>query len=87
MKFYKYILLIIFTGVALNTTAQQSNGIIEGRVYNQSNNEPVPFASVVIWGTNIGSVSYLDGNFLFTGIEPGYVELRASSVGFKTYVS
>jgi len=62
-------------------------GIFEGRVYNANNNEPVPFANVVIWGTTIGSVSDIDGNFLFTGIAPGYIELRISSIGFETYVS
>ena len=87
MKFFRYLLLIIFISLALNATAQQSNGIIEGRIYNVSNNEPVPFASVVIWGTTIGSVSDLDGKFLFTGIDPGYVELRISSIGYKAYVS
>ena len=62
-------------------------GIIEGRVYNAKNNEPVEFATIAIFGTSIGSISDLDGNFLFTGLEPGYVELRVSSVGFETYVS
>ena len=66
---------------------EEGRGIIEGRIFNATTNEPVPFASIVIWGTNIGSVSDLDGRFLFTGIKPGYVELRASSVGFKQYVS
>ncbi|MDF1576493.1 MAG: TonB-dependent receptor [Bacteroidales bacterium] len=65
--------------------AQQ--GVIEGRVYNTKNNEPVQFATVAIFGTTIGSISDLDGKFLFTGLEPGYVELRISSVGFETYVS
>jgi hypothetical protein len=62
-------------------------GVIQGRVYNVNNNEPVPFASVAIFGTAIGSTTNLDGNFLFTGLEPGYVEVRVSSVGFETYIS
>jgi len=65
----------------------QNNGIIEGRVYNAKNNEPVPFATIAVFGTTIGSISDLDGNFLFTGIKPGYVELRVTSVGFEPYVS
>jgi hypothetical protein len=66
---------------------ESGKGIIEGRVFNAKNNEPVPFASIGIFGTTIGSVSDLDGKFLFTGVKPGYVELRVSSVGFEPYVS
>lgn len=62
-------------------------GIIEGRVYNEKNNEPVEFATIAIFGTSIGSISDLDGNFIFTGLEPGFVELRVSSVGFEDYIS
>ena len=62
-------------------------GVIEGRIYNAKNNEPVEFASVAIFGTSIGSISDLDGKFLFTGLEPGFVELRVSSVGFENYIS
>ncbi|MEZ5149426.1 MAG: carboxypeptidase-like regulatory domain-containing protein [Bacteroidales bacterium] len=38
-------------------------------------------------GTNIGSTSDLDGNFSFTGLEPGYVRLSATSVGYENYIS
>jgi hypothetical protein len=63
------------------------NGRIQGRVFNKINNEPLPFTNLVIWETTIGSTSDLDGNFLFTGLEPGYVRLAATSVGFEDYVS
>ena len=66
---------------------QAQQGQIGGRVYNANNNEPVEFASIAIYGTSIGTTSDLDGNFLFTGLEPGYVELYISSVGFETFVS
>jgi outer membrane receptor for ferrienterochelin and colicin len=73
--------------LGLNISGQQNSGVIRGRVYNSKSNEGVPFASVGIWGTNIGVISDVDGNFLFTGLRPGFVELRVSSVGFKTYIS
>ncbi|MFO7842512.1 MAG: TonB-dependent receptor, partial [Bacteroidales bacterium] len=47
----------------------------------------VPFANVVIYQTTIGSASNFDGEFLFTGIKPGFVRLQVSAVGFKTYIS
>jgi hypothetical protein len=80
---------VIFLAAIVTVAFAQDDGrgIIEGRVFNANNNEAVPFANIVIWGTNIGSVSDIDGSFLFTGISPGYLELRASSVGFEPYVS
>ncbi len=88
LKFVKPIIFtLLLSNAAIGLAVEESRGIIEGRVFNAKNNEPVPFANVVIWGTNIGSVTDLDGNFLFTGLEPGFVELRVSSVGFKDYVS
>jgi hypothetical protein len=65
----------------------RDNGVIQGRVFNAKNNEPVPFANVVIWNTTTGTSSDFDGNFLFTGVKPGMVEIRVSAVGFRTYIS
>jgi hypothetical protein len=85
MKFINIILSILIILIPFYGFSQQ--GTIEGRIFNAKNNEPVEFATIAIFGTAIGSISDLDGNFLFTGLEPGYVELRVSSVGFETYVS
>jgi hypothetical protein len=80
-------ILILLTLLLSSQLVYSQKGIIEGRVYNAKNNQPVEFASVAIFGTSIGSISDLDGKFLFTGLEPGFVELRVSSVGFESYVS
>lgn len=77
----------ILTIFSLNLSFAQNTGTIQGRIFNSKNNEPVPFANIVVWGTNIGSSSDFDGNFKFAGLSPGYIELRVSAVGFKPYVS
>src|SRR4030042_6614212 len=87
LKLQVIIILFILFSPSRIFSQEEGRGFIEGRIFNASTNEPVPFANIVIWGTNIGSVSDLDGRFIFTGIKPGYVELRATSVGFKQYVS
>lgn len=66
---------------------QTNTGVIKGRVFNSKTNEGVPFATIQIWGTTIGAVSDFDGNFSFTGVKPGYTELRVSSVGYKPSIS
>jgi hypothetical protein len=87
LKLQTIIILFLLFSHSVISGQEDGKGIIEGRIFNISTNQPVEFASIVIWGTTIGSVSDLDGRFLFTGIKPGYVELRVSSVGFKPYVS
>jgi hypothetical protein len=87
MKNIKIVILILFLTAEGAFSQQEGQGIIEGRVYNANTSESIPFANIIILGTSIGSVSDIDGNFLFTGIAPGFVELRASSVGFEQFIS
>ncbi len=84
-RFCLTVLLFIFNFTIFS--AQTNSGVIKGRVFNSKTNEGVPFATVQIWGTTIGAVTDFDGNYLFTGINPGYVELRASSIGYKPFIS
>jgi hypothetical protein len=82
--FFTFIVLLLFSNLLYS---QGNTGTIKGRVLNSKTNEPVPFAAVVIWGTNIGAMTDFEGNFLFTGVKPGFTELRASCIGFKPYIS
>ncbi len=67
--------------------SQTQKGIIEGRIFNSDNNLPVEFAPVVIDGTTIASSTDLDGNFLFTGVKPGFVQLQVNFLGYEPYIS
>jgi len=78
-----FILFSIFTTLA----ASAQTGKIEGKIFDKANNEPLPFVNIIIEGTNIGSTTDFDGKFLFTGLEPGFVNLRASFVGYATLLS
>ena len=84
---HKIFLAILGLFIFLLPELQAQNGTIRGRVFNEKNNEPLPFTNLIIDGTNIGSTSDLDGNFLFTGLEPGFVRLRVSAVGFEDKVT
>lgn len=64
------------------------NGIIKGKVSNEKNNEPIPFTNIIIDGKPTqGATSDIDGNFTIANVEPGYVRLVASSVGFKKVIT
>jgi outer membrane receptor protein involved in Fe transport len=63
------------------------NGIIKGRVFDESNNQPVPFASIAIYQTTQGTTSDVDGNYSITGLTPGYYQLAVSAVGYETRIT
>lgn len=35
----------------------QQTGVVKGRVFDSKNNEPIPFANVVIWKTTTGTAA------------------------------
>ncbi|MBN2662976.1 MAG: carboxypeptidase-like regulatory domain-containing protein [Bacteroidales bacterium] len=76
-------LIVMFLFAAL----QAQNGQVKGKIIDASTNEPIPFANVILDGTQIYSTSDLDGNFIFTGLEPGYVKFRVVYIGYTTTLS
>ena len=82
----KLIITVIIL-IALPALLFAQQGSIKGRIYDESNNEPVPFANIIVFGTTIGSSSDLDGNFIFTGLTPGFVQLAVSAVGYEAKVT
>jgi outer membrane receptor for ferrienterochelin and colicin len=78
-------LTLLFTTFIIAGFAQSGN--IKGRVYDAATNEPLPFSNLIIFETQIGSTSDLDGNFTFTGIEPGFVKIKITSVGYKARIT
>ncbi len=84
---YKHFFIVLISLFAFQFSSFAQNGVIKGRVFNEKNNEPLPFVNIIIQGTNIGSATDFDGRFVFTGIAPGYVKLILSTVGFERKVT
>jgi len=83
IKAYIILLLaLLYSSLAFTQKAE-----VRGRITDAGNNEPVPFANIVVKGTQTGTTSDLDGNFIITGLQPGYINLQVSFVGFKTKIS
>lgn len=66
----------------LPSRSQHSDANIFGDV--QSNGEHIPFATVHIEGTTIGTATDVTGHYMLIDLEPGTHILVASSVGYKT---
>lgn len=78
-----FVLLVLVPHVA----HAQQKGVVKGRVYDTKNNEPVPFANVVIWKTTIGGATDENGYFRIEKVPLGFNRLEVSSLGFTTKLS
>lgn len=73
-----FILIVNFTYI------KAQNGVIKGKVVEEVNNDPIPFANIIIEGTTIGGTSDIDGNYRIENLEPGFYNVTCSFVGFQT---
>ena len=78
------ILLLLFT---LPTVLLAQDASLKGRVVDATSNEPLPFVNLVVSGTTTGTITDIDGNFILNGLEPGFIRIEASFVGYKKAIS
>ena len=83
MKFFHTIILLLLT----TTVLYAQNGVVRGTVVDATTNEPLPFVNVVVMGTLTGTVSDIDGNFQLFNLNPGFIRLSASFIGFRDAIS
>lgn len=86
MKHYYLILLCALLLLGESGIAQ-NKCVIKGRIFDVSNNEAIPFANVLIYGTTTGVAADGDGNYRIENVAPGFIRLEVSSLGYKTRVS
>ena len=82
MKTLNFNLLLLFV-LFFSSVASAQTGSVKGLLLDEISNEPIPFANIIIKGTTKGTATDFDGNFLIEGIEPGFVQLQISVVGYK----
>ena len=80
MRFTKF---LFFTFFIISSSVFAQKVKVYGTVSNVLNNEPIPFANIILEGKNIGATSDIDGNFEFQDIEPGTYNFRCSYIGFE----
>ncbi len=75
-----FVVVIFFTSVS---PLFSQTGTIKGRVYNSINNEPIPFANVIIDSTQTGALSDIDGNYEIKNLTPGIYNVVCATIGYK----
>jgi hypothetical protein len=78
-------ILFIFLLQAATVFAQTTE--LKGLVKDAYTNEPMPFVNIVIEGTNTGTTTNEDGEFIFQDLEPGFIQLQLSSIGYENKLS
>jgi hypothetical protein len=76
--------LLLFIALITVSNVLAQTGSITGRVYNEINNESIPFANIVLDSTQIGTTSDEEGRYEIDNLTPGIYNLTCSFVGFKT---
>jgi len=60
------------------------SGVVEGRVYDKVNNDPIPFANVIIKSTSTGASTNEEGYYRIENLKPGEYNLQASFIGYNS---
>lgn len=79
--------LFTFLIISISFPLFAQMGSIKGKVINGTTQEPIPFANVVVEGTQNGTATDFDGNFTISNVNPGYVKLDVSVVGYERKLS
>lgn len=81
----RVLLSVLFVGLLSGVFAQK--GSVSGILTDEISNEPIPFANIIIRGTNQGVATDIDGLFLIEGIDPGFVQLQISVLGYQPLIT
>lgn len=81
MKRLQLLFIFLFTAISF----AQNTASIKGKLIDKEyNNEPLPFANILIKGTTTGTNSDMDGLYEFSDLTPGQYTLIFSFVGYET---
>ena len=83
IRFYCSLLILLLSVGTL--TAQQ--GTIKGRVYSSKSNAPLELATVRVQGSNLGATTDIEGGFVISGVNPGFIRLIVTMLGYETTTS
>ena len=77
-------IILFISFIAFSNTASSQNVKVYGSITNALNNEPIPFANIIIEGTTIGATSDIDGNYVILDVNAGAYNFKCSYIGFNT---
>ena len=74
---------LVCCGFATSLIAQTPTGEVRGRVLETTTRQPLPFATVYLNGSTLGTTADKDGNYRLAKLPLGNLDMVASFVGYK----
>lgn len=81
MKDIYFITIVIFC--TTNLLAQELSSYIYGRVFDFTTKQPIPFANIIVPGTNFGAATNENGYFKIENLPVNTYQVRASVIGYN----
>ncbi|MEI6885519.1 MAG: TonB-dependent receptor, partial [Bacteroidota bacterium] len=80
--------LLFFLLIFSFKTAIAQSGEVRGRLFDHKNNQGIPFANIIIDGKPTqGTTSDSAGNFVLRKVDPGYIRLAVSVLGYEKKIT
>src|SRR5712692_10436858 len=88
MKLVRYVVPALAAGLlwVVSLGAQDSTGVVTGKVTDGTTQQPLPNVEVAVVGTPHRQLTKSDGAFLLSGVPGGVHRLRASRIGYGSQV-
>jgi hypothetical protein len=84
MKNIYFITIVIFC--TTNLLAQELSSYIYGRVFDFTTKQPIPFANIIVPGTNFGAATNENGYFKIENLPVNTYQVRASVIGYNQLI-
>jgi len=81
----KFILTVFVWVLCLEVSAQKA--VVKGIVKDAYSNDPIPFVNMIIYNTQIGTATDIDGQFTLEVDGFDFIQLKLSSVGYTDLVT
>jgi len=83
IKKYNNILIILLTLLSITTLYSQNNVVLEGVVRDSTTHETLIGATVLVLGTNNGTVCDIKGKYRLSSIPQGKISIQARYMGYE----
>jgi TonB-linked SusC/RagA family outer membrane protein len=79
------IVAVLLQAIPYGASAQQTTGVVRGRVVDESTQRPLASVQVLVVGTQRGTLTGTDGTYRIEGVPAGAHSVRAEYIGYGSH--